>query len=246
MSKTLNRPSQEVQLTVLERLQQQALLRLEALLFSSPQPLPQAVLKQALAELLTEAADYSQDPDSGSDRVRTVQQWFNVWLEALAERYAESAVELLQSASGYRLQVRAEFASLIGSVWPERPQKLSQALLETLAVIAYHQPVTRADIEKLRGVSLNSQILRQLFERQWIQEQGVREVPGRPALLVTTARFLDAFGLTALQQLPSLETMPPLVMADRITAVSALLSTEDAETATITTDAVRPLSQDAL
>ena len=115
------------------------------------------------------------------------------------------SIELVETAQGFRFQVRAKYRTLIAQAWPERPTRLSPSLLETLAVIAYHQPVTRADIEQIRGVSNNSQILRTLFDWNWIKESGFRELPGRPALLVTTPQFLNAFGLTSVGQLPPLQ-----------------------------------------
>ena len=163
-----------------------ALLRLEALIFASEGPVNIAQLKQAFDDSIS-AAQIKQ------------------WLELLAARQNNRAIELIETAQGYRFQVREHYSSLIAKVWPERPVRLSSALLETLAVIAYHQPVTRADIEHIRGVSVNSQILRTLFDRQWITESGFREIPGRPALLVTTKHFLNAFGLVSLKALPPLE-----------------------------------------
>lgn len=122
----------------------------------------------------------------------------------LKERLSLGALTLMQTASGYRLQVDEEFAPLIQAVFPERREHLSQALLETLAVIAYKQPVTRSDIEQVRGVSVSSAILRQLFDKDWIYECGHKDSIGRPALLATTDVFLDAFGLNSLDELPSL------------------------------------------
>jgi segregation and condensation protein B len=110
---------------------------------------------------------------------------------------------------------------VIAKLWPERPTRLSQALLETLSVIAYRQPVTRADIEQLRGVTVNSQILRTLFERQWIVEDGFRPVAGRPALIITTKYFLDAFGLQSLDQLPPLQDISDLSLGLNLQSVAA-------------------------
>lgn len=132
-------------------------------------------------------------------------------LAQLSLRYTDSALCLQQGAAGWRIEIRSEYAVVIQAAWPERPLKLSPALLEILSVIAYHQPVTRSDIEQIRGVAVNSHILRTLFDRQWIVERGHREVAGRPALLVTTRFFLEAFGLQSLTDLPVLEqTMIPL------------------------------------
>lgn len=125
-------------------------------------------------------------------------------LKLLQDKQSLSAIELVHTAAGLRMQVRAEFAALIAGVWPEREQKLSQAFLETLSIIAYKQPVTRADIEQIRGVSTASTILRQLFDKGWVREQGYRDLPGRPALLHTTKAFLDAFCLQHINELPEL------------------------------------------
>ncbi|MFZ3194268.1 MAG: SMC-Scp complex subunit ScpB [Moraxellaceae bacterium] len=134
-------------------------------------------------------------------------------LATLAQRYQGSALCLIDGAQGWRIQIRTAYATVIQHAWPERQLKLSQALLETLSVIAYHQPVTRSDIEQIRGVAINSQILRTLFDRQWIVERGHRDVAGRPALLVTTRVFLEAFGLQSLTDLPVLkQTMIPLAV----------------------------------
>lgn len=125
-------------------------------------------------------------------------------LVVLQQRLTTGVLSLSESASGYRLQIRSEYSSLIQEVFPQRLEHLSQALLETLSVIAYKQPVTRSDIEQVRGVTVSSNILRQLFDKGWIVEKGYRETLGRPALLHTTPEFLDAFGLDSLQQLPPL------------------------------------------
>lgn len=128
-------------------------------------------------------------------------------LEVLQQRLDDSVLNLNKTASGYRLQVSDSYSALIQRVFPQRQERLSQALLETLSVIAYKQPVTRGDIEYIRGVTLSSNILRQLFDKDWIIENGYKETLGRPALLHTTSQFLDAFGLTSLEQLPPLPDM---------------------------------------
>lgn len=125
-------------------------------------------------------------------------------LVVLQQRLTTGVLTLNESASGYRLQIRSEYSGLIQEVFPQRLEHLSQALLETLSVIAYKQPVTRSDIEQVRGVTVSSNILRQLFDKGWIVEKGYRETLGRPALLHTTAQFLDAFGLEKLEDLPPL------------------------------------------
>jgi segregation and condensation protein B len=125
-------------------------------------------------------------------------------LVALEQEYATRALELKETASGVRIQVRREFATEISRLWPERPQRYSRALLETLALIAYRQPLTRAEIEAVRGVAVNSNIIATLLERNWVRVVGHREVPGRPELLGTTREFLDYFGLRSVDELPPL------------------------------------------
>lgn len=129
---------------------------------------------------------------------------------ALAELAADCEgrpMELVEVASGWRLQVRAEFSGRLSRLWQERPSRYSRALLETLALIAYRQPITRAEIEDVRGVTVNPNIVRTLTERGWIRVVGHREVPGHPELLGTTREFLDYFGLKSLDELPSLAAL---------------------------------------
>ena len=122
----------------------------------------------------------------------------------------ERGIELKQVASGYRFQVKQAVAPKIGVLWEEKPQKYSRALLETLALIAYRQPITRGDIEQVRGVAVSSHIVKTLMEREWVQVVGHREVPGRPALYATTKTFLDYFNLQSLDELPSLRELQDL------------------------------------
>lgn len=131
----------------------------------------------------------------------------NQALALLQQRLETGVLSLHETASGYRLQIADSHSALIQSVFPQRQERLSQALLETLSVIAYKQPVTRSDIEHVRGVTLSSNILRQLFDKGWIEENGYKDTLGRPALLHTTAQFLDAFGLTHLDELPPMPDM---------------------------------------
>lgn len=123
-------------------------------------------------------------------------------LALLQARLSTGVLILHKTASGYRLQIADKYSALIQQVFPQRQERLSQALLETLSVIAYKQPVTRGDIEYMRGVSLSSNLLRQLFDKGWIIEDGYKDTLGRPALLHTTPQFLDTFGLTCLDDLP--------------------------------------------
>lgn len=126
-------------------------------------------------------------------------------LTELMQDYGSRGVELKQSASGYGFQTRAPYAPYISRLLSEKPVKYSGALLETLAIIAYQQPVTRADIEEIRGVALSSGIMKTIMERDWIRISGYRDVPGRPAVYVTTKTFLDDFNLTSLKDLPLFE-----------------------------------------
>ncbi len=118
---------------------------------------------------------------------------------------AERPLELLQLASGWRFRTRAEYLPYLERLNPERPPKYSRAVLETLAIIAYRQPVTRGDIEEIRGVAVNSNVIKTLEERGWIDVVGYRDTPGRPALFATTKQFLDDLGLRSVSELPALE-----------------------------------------
>ncbi|WP_421910706.1 SMC-Scp complex subunit ScpB [Marinobacter sp.] len=118
--------------------------------------------------------------------------------------------ELKKIASGYRLQVREEFAPWVGRLFEEKPQRYSRALLETLALIAYRQPITRSEIEDIRGVTVSSNIVRTLLEREWVRVVGHRDVPGRPAMYATTRQFLDYFNLEGLDQMPPLSEIRDL------------------------------------
>ena len=125
-------------------------------------------------------------------------------VEALAAEYGTRGIELKETASGVRIQVRRELAGEVSRLWPERPARYSRALLETLALIAYRQPITRGEIESVRGVAVNPNIIKTLLERNWVRVVGHRDVPGRPELLGTTREFLDYFGLRTLDELPPL------------------------------------------
>ena len=128
-------------------------------------------------------------------------------LDALAAEYAERGIELKETAGGVRIQVRRELAGEVSRLWPERPARYSRALLETLALIAYRQPITRGEIEGVRGVAVNPNIIKTLLERNWVRVVGQRDVPGRPELLGTTKDFLDYFGLKSLDELPPLSEL---------------------------------------
>jgi segregation and condensation protein B len=148
-----------------------------------------------------QAAELIQLFDEGArptiEEVRTA-------IEALAAEYEGRGIELKETAGGVRIQVRRELASEVSRLWPERPARYSRALLETLALIAYRQPITRGEIEAVRGVAVNPNIVRTLLERNWVRVVGHRDVPGRPELLGTTRDFLDYFGLKSLDELPPL------------------------------------------
>ena len=174
--------------------QHEVLMQLEAIIFASDSAVSLARLKEAFQDKYSKAQ-------------------LRQFLQQLAMLQHGRSIELIETAQGFRFQVRAKYRTIITQVWPERPTRLSPSMLEILAVIAYHQPVTRADIEQIRGVSNNSQILRTLFDWNWIKESGFRELPGRPALLVTTPQFLNAFGLNSLSQLPPLQDAKEAFMA---------------------------------
>ncbi|HEY1873292.1 MAG TPA: SMC-Scp complex subunit ScpB [Steroidobacteraceae bacterium] len=125
-------------------------------------------------------------------------------LASLGAEYQGRGIELKETASGFRIQVRHELAGEISRLWPERAARYSRALLETLALIAYRQPITRAEIEAVRGVAVNPNIIRTMIERNWVRVVGHRDVPGHPELLGTTREFLDYFGLRSLDELPPL------------------------------------------
>jgi len=126
-------------------------------------------------------------------------------LESLMDDFSDRGIELVEVASGYRLQVRKEVAPWVTRLWDEKPQRYSRALLETMSLIAYRQPITRGDIEDVRGVAVSSQIIRTLLDREWVRVVGHRDVPGRPAMYATTKEFLDYFSLKSLDELPSLD-----------------------------------------
>jgi len=125
-------------------------------------------------------------------------------LDGLTADYESRGIEVKETATGFRIQVRREMANEVSRLWPERPPKYSRALLETLALIAYRQPITRAEIEAVRGVAVNPNIIKTVLERNWVKVVGTRDVPGRPELLGTTREFLDYFGLKSLEDLPPL------------------------------------------
>ena len=167
---------------------------LEAALLSSAEPLPVVDLKKMF------------DEEIGAEAIR-------VLLEELRSEWSDRPVELINVASGWRFQLRTEYQPYVDRLNPQKPPRYSRAVLETLAIIAYRQPVTRGDIEEIRGVTVSSGILKALESRGWIDEVGHREVPGRPVLYSTTRAFLDDLNLRSLDQLPALEDLEALVEA---------------------------------
>ncbi len=135
-------------------------------------------------------------------------------LQELAQDYEGRGIEVVEVAGGWRIQVRKACAPWVSRLWEEKPARYSRALMETLALIAYRQPITRGEIEEIRGVSVSSGIIRTLLEREWIRVVGHRDVPGRPALYGTTRQFLDYFGLKSLDDLPPLSELKDLENLD--------------------------------
>lgn len=164
-------------------------------------------LKQVVeAALLASGEPLSVERIQGlyGDRERPSRDQVLATFEVLREDYEGHGVELVEVAGGWRAQVRASVAPWVGQLWQEKPSRYSRALLETLALIAYRQPITRGEIEQIRGVAVSTPIIKTLSEREWVRVVGHRDVPGRPALYATTRRFLDYFGLRSLNELPPL------------------------------------------
>src|SRR4029077_13822381 len=159
---------------------------LEAALLAAQEPLPVSELRKMF------------DDEIDADTVRML-------LEELREAWTGRGVELVVTASGWRFQTKASLQKFLERIHPERAPRYSRAVMETLAIIAYRQPVTRGDIENVRGVSVSTEVIRRLEERNWIEVIGHKEVPGRPALYGTTKTFLDDLGLRSLEELPPLE-----------------------------------------
>lgn len=157
----------------------------------------EAALLAATAPLAVSDLRRLFDPDPGSEQVRSL-------LDALRADWQGRGVELVQLASGWRFQTRPEYQVFLDRLKEERPPRYSRAVLETLAIIAYRQPVTRGDIEDIRGVAVSPNVIKTLESRDWIDIVGHRETPGRPALFATTRRFLDDLGLRSLTELPAL------------------------------------------
>ena len=159
-------------------------------------------------------------PGVGADMIK-------ILLEELRQDWQDRGIEIVSLASGWRFQSRPEMKPYLDRIAPEKPPKYSRATLETLAIIAYRQPVTRGDIEEIRGVAVNSQTIKMLEDRGWIDVVGHREVPGRPALLGTTKQFLDDLGLAALSQLPPLQQVADIGAGRSLEALEAALQQFD-------------------
>ncbi len=151
-------------------------------------------------------------------------------LATLAEEWQDRGIELKEVSSGFRFQVRKEYSGWLGSLWSERPPRYTRALLETLALIAYRQPITRGEIEDVRGVSVSPSIIKTLAEREWIRVLGHRDVPGRPELFGTTRQFLDSFNLKSLDQMPPLSEIKDIDnMPDDLFAAVPLMAVVDTQ-----------------
>jgi segregation and condensation protein B len=155
--------------------------------------------------LLTSQAPLSLDDLTRLFSERMERATLRMLLDELKQDWAQRTMELVQVASGYRFQARAEYGIFLARLNPEKQAKYSRAVMETLAIIAYRQPVTRGDIEEIRGVAVNPNVMRQLQERDWIDVVGQRDVPGRPSLYATTKNFLDDLNLRSLAELPPME-----------------------------------------
>jgi segregation and condensation protein B len=193
---------------------------IEAALLASREPLSLAELKRLFEDGI------------GADTLRRL-------LGELREEWSDRAVELVNLASGWRFQTKPEFQSYVDRLNPERPPRYSRAVMETLAIIAYRQPVTRGDIEDIRGVTVSAQIIQTLESRGWIDAVGHRETPGRPALYATTKAFLDDLGLRSLEELPPLEEIARTLQVESepvqtapTDAQAPAVSAEHAESAT--------------
>ena len=165
---------------------------LEALLLSASRPIS-----------IEDMIKVFEEPKPTKDEIRTA-------LNQIDDACSSRGIELKRIASGYRLQVKQSFSEYVANLWEEKPQKFSKASLETLSLIAYKQPITRGEIEEIRGVTVGTQLIRSLMERGWIKIVGQRDVPGRPSLYSTTKEFLDYFGLQHLRELPELPQLPDL------------------------------------
>jgi segregation and condensation protein B len=176
-------------------------------------PMSDVYLKNVIEAALLAAArpvSVSELQQIFDEQSRPTTREMRAILEALAADYEGRGVTIRETANGFRFQVRSEFSLEVSRLWPDRPRKYSRALLETLALIAYRQPITRAEIENVRGVAVNPEIVKTLMERNWVRVVGHRDVPGHPELLGTTAEFLDYFSLKSIEDLPPLAELKSL------------------------------------
>jgi segregation and condensation protein B len=187
------------------------------------------------------------------ERSRPTTKEMRAVLELLAADYEGRGVAIKETATGFRFQVRTEFSHEVSRLWPDRPRKYSRALLETIALIAYRQPITRAEIENVRGVAVNPEIVKTLMERNWVRVVGHRDVPGHPELLGTTTEFLDYFSLRSIEDLPPLAELKsltdlnlqlPLPGTAEIGAASAEAGTDSGEVALVTANADAAADED--
>ena len=161
---------------------------IEALLFGAGRPLRLSEIRSLL------------DNSGISEDLASIKKSINL----IEERYQNTSLEIKEVSSGYRLQIKESCSPCLSSLWNEKAPRISKALMETISIIAYKQPVTRGDIEDIRGVHVSTSSIRSLLEREWIKVSGFRDVPGRPALYVTTKQFLDDFNMKSISSLPEL------------------------------------------
>ena len=161
---------------------------IEALLFGAGRPLTLSEIRNIL------------NNNGGTIELSDIKKSLNM----LEERYINTSIEIQEVASGYRLNIKQEHSSTLGKIWNDKTPRISKALMETISIIAFKQPVTRGDIEDIRGVSVSTRSIRSLLERNWIRVSGTRDVPGRPALYSTTKDFLDDLNLKSISDLPEL------------------------------------------
>ena len=171
--------------------------RVEAILFSANRPLS-----------LNSLIDLFEVEDE-EKKSKIISALFQV-----KKDYEGKAVELIEVASGYRFQIKQDFSEDVAKLWEVKPLKLSRATLETISIIAYMQPVTRGDIEEIRGVSVATSVVKLLIDQGWAKIKGYRDIPGRPALFITTQKFLDDFSLKSLSELPELPNLPDVLSID--------------------------------
>ena len=197
---------------------------LETALLCAREPMTVHALKKLFV-------DVDDDGEALGEGVETEQ--IRLALEELKGDWAGRGIELVNTASGWRFQSRPEMKAYLDRLNPEKPPRYSRATLETLAIIAYRQPVTRGDIEEIRGVAVNSQIVKSLEDRGWIDVVGHREVPGRPALLGTTKAFLDDLGLASLAQLPPLQQVADMGAERSLEVLEAALKQQFDDTSPV-------------